>query len=106
MRSDKNCERQMNTAVFDSNLLIRRPTVICMIDQAADARERLRIEFVQVADRLHAEFDARAGSATVDHAFAAVASRFRGATVLTFVPVLVEREARAILKEPALSVLA
>jgi hypothetical protein len=77
-----------------------------MIDQAPDLEERLRAEFVQVAGRLHAEFDDRAGSVLVDQTFTTVANRFRDAKVLTFVPVLVEREARQLLKNPASTPLA
>jgi len=72
-----------------------------MIDQVAEPGEHLRAEFARVADRLHAEFDDRAGSALVDQIFTDIASRFRNAKVLTFLPVLVERDARRALKELA-----
>ncbi len=48
-----------------------------------------------VRQRLHRDFDVRSGPAEVDAAIAAAERAFAHATVEAFVPLLVERHARA-----------
>jgi hypothetical protein len=66
-----------------------------------DPQARLRAEFDDLATRLHREFDGQATPADVDQAFAAIAGRYQDARVLTFVPVLVERQVRSVLRSSA-----
>lgn len=63
-----------------------------------DSQARLQAEFEDVATRLHREFDGIAAPHRVDETFAAIADSYRGARVLTFVPVLVERQVRSALR--------
>ncbi len=59
-----------------------------------DPQIRLNAELEGVADRLHAEFDAALGYDTVASQLADVVSRLGNAKILTYLPVLIERETR------------
>lgn len=63
-----------------------------------DSWARFQAEFEDVATRLHRDFDGLASPHRVDETVAAIADSYRDARVLTFVPVLVERQARSVLR--------
>jgi hypothetical protein len=48
----------------------------------------------EVANRVHEEFDAHMDPSVVDECLSQIAARFEGATVHTFIPLLVRRYVR------------
>jgi hypothetical protein len=58
------------------------------------ARDHCAAGLAQATAQLHEQFDQRLGARTVDECIAEVASRFANATVLSFVPLLVQRYVR------------
>ena len=65
-----------------------------------DPKAQLQNEMADVASRLHAVFDERVGTDSVDEQLAAVmAAGFAEAKILSFVPVLAERAAKRRLTE-------
>jgi hypothetical protein len=66
--------------------------------QDDDAQIRLQADLDGVADRLHAEFDEALGADTVTRRLADVVSSRADARILTYLPVLIESEARRALQ--------
>ena len=63
-----------------------------------DPQIRLQTELDSVANRLHTEFDPALGPDAVTRQLAEVMGHFHDARILTYVPVLTERETRSALR--------